>query len=76
VPLFARGPENVTRLAEMSADDAAAAAPGRRALLAALLAMATGAAVPVSALGAMACAVTARLRRLAGAPGLLALTPA
>jgi Zn-dependent protease with chaperone function len=99
VPLFARGPENVTRLAEMSADDAAARRSGRRALLAALLAMATGAAVPVSALGAMACAVTARLRRLAeapqrarhvryglaltavmlllaGAPGLLALTPA
>jgi Zn-dependent protease with chaperone function len=68
VPLFSRGPENVTRLAEMCADDAAARRSGRRALLAALLAMATGAAVPVSALGAMACAVTARLRRLAEAP--------
>ena len=99
VPLFTRGPENVTRLAEMCADDAAARRSGRRALLAALLAMATGAAVPASALGAMACAVTARLRRLAeaprrarhvryglaltavmlllaGAPGLLAFTPA
>jgi Zn-dependent protease with chaperone function len=99
VPLFTRGLEYVTRLAEMCADDAAARRSGRPALLAALLAMATGAAVPASALGAMACAVTARLRRLAeaprrarhvryglalmavmlllaGAPGLLAFTPA
>ena len=68
VPLFTQGPENVTRLAEMCADDAAARRSGRRTLLAALLAMATGAAVPASALGAMACAVTARLRRLAEAP--------
>jgi Zn-dependent protease with chaperone function len=68
VPLFSRGPENVTRLAEMCADDAAARRSGRRALLAALLAMATGAAVPASALGAMTCAVTARLQRLAEAP--------
>ena len=68
VPLFTQGPENVTRLAEMCADDAAARRGGRRTLLAALLAMATGAAVPASALGAMACAVTARLRRLAEAP--------
>jgi hypothetical protein len=30
--------------------------------------MAAGAAVPATALGAMACAVTARLRRLADAP--------
>jgi len=34
----------------------------------ALLVMATGAAVPASALGVMACAVTARLQRLAEAP--------
>jgi Zn-dependent protease with chaperone function len=68
VPLFTQGPENVTRLAEMCADDAAARCTGRRTLLAALLVMATGAAVPASALGAMACAVTARLRRLAEGP--------
>jgi Zn-dependent protease with chaperone function len=69
VPLFTQGPQNVTRLAEMCADDAAARRGGRHTLQTALLAMATGAAVPASALGAMACAVTARLRRLADAPG-------
>ena len=68
VPLFARGPQNVTRLAEMCADDAATRHSGRRTLMAALLVMATGAAVPASALGVMACAVTARLQRLAEAP--------
>jgi beta-lactamase regulating signal transducer with metallopeptidase domain len=68
VPLFTRGPENVTRLAEMCADDSATRHSGRRALMAALLAMATGAAVPASALGVMACAVTARLQRLAETP--------
>jgi beta-lactamase regulating signal transducer with metallopeptidase domain len=68
IPLFARGPENVARLAEMCADDAAARRSGRSTLVAALLAMATGAAVPASALGVMSCAVTARLQRLAEAP--------
>ena len=68
VPLFARGPQNVTRLAEMCADDAATRHSGRRTLMTALLVMATGAAVPASALGVMACAVTARLQRLAEAP--------
>ena len=68
VPLFARGPQNVTRLAEMCADDAATRHSGRRTVMAALLVMATGAAVPASALGVMACAVTARLQRLAEAP--------
>jgi Zn-dependent protease with chaperone function len=68
VPLFAQGPENVTRLAEMGADDAATRHSGRRTLMTALLVMATGAAVPASALGVMACAVTARLQRLAEAP--------
>jgi beta-lactamase regulating signal transducer with metallopeptidase domain len=68
VPLFARGPENVARLAEMCADDAAARRSGRGTLVAALLAMATGAAMPISALGAMACAVTVRLQRLADTP--------
>jgi Zn-dependent protease with chaperone function len=69
VPLFARGAEHVTRLAEMGADDAAARRSGRGTLVAALLAMATGAAVPAHALGASACAVTARLQRLIEAPG-------
>ena len=68
VPLFTRGPENVARLAEMCADDAAARRSGRGTLMAALLAMATGATVPTSALGATARAVTARLQRLADAP--------
>jgi beta-lactamase regulating signal transducer with metallopeptidase domain len=68
VPLFARGPESVARLAEMCADDAAARRIGRGTLVAALLAMATGAAVPASALGVMACAVTVRLQRLADVP--------
>jgi Zn-dependent protease with chaperone function len=68
VPLFASGAENVARLAEMCADDAAARRSGRRTLAAALLAMATGAAVPAHALGASACAVTARLHRLTENP--------
>ena len=69
VPLFARGAGHVARLAEMCADDAAARRSGRGALLSALLAMATGAAVPAHALGASACAVTARLHRLVDYPG-------
>jgi Zn-dependent protease with chaperone function len=68
VPLFTRGPENVSRLAEMCADDAATRRSDRGTLMAALLAMATGAAVPASALGAAARAVTVRLQRLADAP--------
>jgi Zn-dependent protease with chaperone function len=68
VPLFARGAEHVARLAEMCADDAAARRSGRGTLIAALLAMATGAAVPAQALAASACAVAARLQRLAEQP--------
>jgi beta-lactamase regulating signal transducer with metallopeptidase domain len=68
VPLFARGAQNVARLAEMCADDVAARGGGRRPLIAALLVMAAGASVPTSALGAMACAVTARLQRLLEVP--------
>jgi Zn-dependent protease with chaperone function len=68
VPLFARGAENVARLAEMCADDAAARDSGRRPLIAALLVMAAGVSVPTSALGAMAGAVTARLQRLVDVP--------
>ena len=68
VPLFGRGLDHVTRLSEMCADDAAARRSGRPALAGALLAMATGAAVPAAALGAMSCAVSARLGRLAEVP--------
>ena len=46
VPLFSRGAAEVARLAEMSADDRAARTAGRATLVAALLAIATGAAVP------------------------------
>jgi Zn-dependent protease with chaperone function len=69
VPLFARGTGNVTRLAEMCADDVAARRSGRGTLVTALLAMATGAATPARALGASACAVAARLQRLTEDPG-------
>jgi Zn-dependent protease with chaperone function len=69
VPLFTRGPAEVARLAEMCADDAAARLSGRRILIAALLAMGTGAAVPAAALAATTCAVAARVQRLLEPPG-------
>jgi Zn-dependent protease with chaperone function len=69
VPLFARGAENVGRLAEMCADDAAARRSGRGLLVTALLTMATGVVLPVAALGATTCAVAARVQRLVEAPG-------
>ena len=68
VPLFTQGPAEIARLAEMCADDTAARASGRRTLLAALLAMGTGAAVPAAALAAAAFAVTARVQRLLEPP--------
>jgi Zn-dependent protease with chaperone function len=68
VPLFGRGAAEVARLAEMCADDAAARRSGRPVLVTALLAMGTGAAVPVAALGAAAWAVTARVQRLLEPP--------
>jgi Zn-dependent protease with chaperone function len=68
VPLFARGAAEVARLAEMRADDAAARRSGRRTLVAALLSMGTGAAVPTAALGATGFATTARVRRLLDPP--------
>ena len=64
VPLFSQAPAEVTRLAEMCADDAAARRSGRRVLVAALLAMGTGTAVPAAALAATGGAVTARVQRL------------
>jgi Zn-dependent protease with chaperone function len=79
VPLFCRGAAEVARLTEMSADDTAARSAGRPALVAALLAIATGAAfasarvsgaaaqgasVPGGALAAAAHAVPDRVERL------------
>jgi Zn-dependent protease with chaperone function len=68
VPLFTQGHAEVARLAEMRADDAAARRSGRPALVAALLAMGTGAAVPAAALAATACVVAARVQRLLEPP--------
>jgi Zn-dependent protease with chaperone function len=64
VPLFSRGAAEVARLTEMRADDAAARLSGRPVLVAALLTMGTGAAVPALALGATGCDVAARVQRL------------
>jgi Zn-dependent protease with chaperone function len=68
VPVFARGAGEVARLAEMSADDVAARRSGRRTLLAALLTMGTGQAVPAAALAVTGGAVTARVQRLIEPP--------
>jgi Zn-dependent protease with chaperone function len=67
VPLFACGTGEVARLAEMRADDVAARCGRRRTLLAALLAMNAGAAMPAPAawLAATGSIVTTRARRLA-----------
>jgi hypothetical protein len=67
VPVFTRGPAEVARLAELCADDAARGT-GRPALVAALLAMGTGAAVPAPALAATSGAVTWRVHRLLDPP--------
>jgi Zn-dependent protease with chaperone function len=80
VPLFTRGAEEVARLAELAADDTAARSVGRPALVAALLAIATGSVAPGSAvpgarpavrgaLAAAALAVPARVERLLDPPG-------
>jgi Zn-dependent protease with chaperone function len=68
VPLLCLGAAEVARLAELCADDSAARRTGRRALVAALLAMGTGAAVPAIALAATAGPVTARVHRLLDPP--------
>jgi Zn-dependent protease with chaperone function len=75
VPLFTRGTAEVARLAEMSADDAAARASGRTTVVAALLAIGTGVAVPAAALAipgaalaAAAYAVPARVERMLRPP--------
>jgi Zn-dependent protease with chaperone function len=79
VPLFTRGAGEVARLTEMAADDDAARSSGRRTLVEALLAIATGTgipgtgtpgtsargtAIPRSAMAAAAYAVPARVERL------------
>jgi Zn-dependent protease with chaperone function len=74
VPLFTRGAAEVSRLTEMAADDTAARASGRPALVTALIAIATGAAVsstgspgaavPAGAMAAAARAVPDRVERL------------
>jgi Zn-dependent protease with chaperone function len=74
VPLFTRGAAEVARLTEMAADDSAARASGRPALVTALIAIATGAAVsstdslgaavPAGAMAAAARAVPDRVERL------------
>ena len=64
VPLFTQGPAEVARLTEMCADDAAARHSSRPTLVAALLAMGTGMAVPAPALAATGGAVSARVQRL------------
>ena len=82
VPLFCRGSREVARLAELRADDAAARRSGRVTLVAALLAMGTGSAVPTAALGATGGVTAARVQRLLdppargarGVPALLAVT--
>jgi Zn-dependent protease with chaperone function len=71
IPLFAHGACEVSRLVEMRADDVAALFRGRRALLAALLAMAVGAGAsqaPTAALAATGGVVATRIRRLAEPP--------
>ncbi len=68
MPLFSEGPAEVARLAEMCADDAAARHTARRTLIAALLAMSTGIAVPAAALAATGGATVARVQRLMEPP--------
>ena len=68
VPLFTRGTAEVACLAEMTADDAAARGSGRTTVVAALLAIGTGTAVPAAAIPAAAYAVPARVERMLRPP--------
>jgi Zn-dependent protease with chaperone function len=74
VPLFTRAAAEVARLAEMSADDRAARTAGRGTLVAALLAIATGAAVPALALPSPAFPSPALPARALPRAGLAAAT--
>jgi Zn-dependent protease with chaperone function len=70
VPLFARGADEIARLAEMRADDVAARRRGRDTLLQALVAMGTGRPLPAPSpsLAATGGALTVRVRRLLDPP--------
>lgn len=75
VPLFSRAPDEVARLLEMTADDAAVRRSGRGVLISALIAIATGepvpgaAPVPRGALAAAAYAVQSRVERMLAPAG-------
>jgi len=69
VPAFRIASEQVARLAELSADDAATAAAHRLAVAGALLSL--GAGVPAAALGAAGTASADRVRRLIDGPAAI-----
>jgi Zn-dependent protease with chaperone function len=71
VPVFTKGSTEVARLTEMRADDVAARRSGVPALLAALLAMATGGRVPGPGLAGPGPAIASASGLVAG-PGLIA----
>jgi Zn-dependent protease with chaperone function len=68
VPAFRQGHEQVARLVELLADDAAASVSPRLKVAEALLALAAPAPAAVAALGAGGSAIAARVRRLIAAP--------
>src|SRR6266700_2982705 len=74
VPAFRIACQQVTRLAELSADDAASAAAHRLSVAGALLSL--GAGVPAAALGATGTADAARVRRLIDGPAAIGRTRA
>ncbi len=74
VPAFRIACEQVARLAELRADDAASAAAHRLAVAGALLSM--GAGVPAAALGAAGTADAGRVRRLIDGPAAISRTRA
>jgi Zn-dependent protease with chaperone function len=74
VPAFRIAREQVTRLAELRADDAASAAAHRLTVAGALLNL--GAGVPAAALGASGTADAARVRRLIDGPAAISRTRA
>ncbi len=74
VPAFRIAGEQVARLAELSADDAACAAAHRLSVAGALLNL--GAGVPAAALGAAGTADAARVRRLINRPAAIGRTRA
>jgi Zn-dependent protease with chaperone function len=65
LPLFSKGAREITRLLEISADDAAARSHGSQTLLDALLALSAGASLPHGAVGAAGTDVLARAEHLA-----------